>query len=82
MYTMKPVGPVLVPGRLEPDAVITMAVTGVIAIVLSLFAGVGDFGWFIGCGLGFALFALLERMRPMIPAPPADAESISDGTVA
>jgi NCS1 family nucleobase:cation symporter-1 len=82
MYTMSPSGRYWFRGGWNPNAVITMAVTGVIAIVLSLFAGVGDFGWFIGCGLGFALFALLERMRPMIPVPPADAESISDGTVA
>lgn len=41
----------------------TVAATGVVAIVLSLFTGLGDFGWFIGCGLGFAVFALLERAR-------------------
>ena len=62
-------------------AVITVVVTGVIAILLSLFTGVGDFGWFIGCGLGFAIFALLERTRPMITVPPADEENVSDGTV-
>ena len=82
MYTMSPSGRYWFRGGWNPNAVITMAVTGVIAIVLSLFAGVGDFGWFIGCGLGFALFTLLERVRPMIPVPPADAESVSDGTVA
>ena len=56
--------------------------TGVVAILLSLFTGIGDFGWFIGCGLGFAMFALLERVRPMITVPPADEENVSDGTVA
>jgi nucleobase:cation symporter-1, NCS1 family len=61
--------------------VITVAVTGGIAILLSLFTGIGDFGWFIGCGLGFAIFALLEKYRPMITVPPADEEDVSDGTV-
>ena len=31
---------------------------------------------------GFAMFALLERMRPMIPVPSADAENVSDGAAA
>ena len=31
---------------------------------------------------GFAMFALLERMRPMIPVPAADAENVSDGAAA
>ena len=75
-------GSVLVPGRLNPNAVITVAVTGGIAILLSLFTGIGDFGWFIGCGLGFAIFALLEKYRPMIPVPPADEEDVSDGATA
>jgi nucleobase:cation symporter-1, NCS1 family len=60
--------------------VITVAIIGVIAILLSLFTGVGDFGWFIGCGLGFAIFALLERARPMITVSPADEADVSDGT--
>ena len=58
-----------------------MVATGVVAILLSLFTGIGDFGWFIGCGLGFAMFALLERVRPMITVPPAEEENVSDGTV-
>ena len=82
MYTMSPSGRYWYSNGWNPNAVITMAVTGVVAIVLSLFAGVGDFGWFIGCGLGFAMFALLERMRPMIPVPSADAENVSDGAAA
>ena len=81
MYTMEPSGRYWYRGGFNPNAVITVAVTGGIAILLSLFTGVGDFGWFIGCGLGFAIFALLERTRPMITVPPADEEDVSDGTV-
>jgi len=80
MYTMDPSAKYWYKGGFNPNAVITVAVTGVIAILLSLFTGVGDFGWFIGCGLGFVIFALLERTRPMITVPPADEEDVSDGT--
>jgi NCS1 family nucleobase:cation symporter-1 len=82
MYTMDPSAKYWYKGGFNPNAVITVAATGVIAILLSLFTGVGDLGWFIGCGLGFGMFALLERARPMIPVPAADEEGVSDGTVA
>jgi hypothetical protein len=82
MYTLDPTGRYFYRGGFNPNAVITVVVTGVIAILLSLFTGIGDFGWFIGCGLGFATFALLEWGRPMITVPPADEEDVSDGTAA
>ena len=82
MYSMDPSAKYWFKGGYNPNAVITVTVTGLIGILLSLFTGVGDFGWFIGCGLGFAMFAVLERrVRPMIPVPAADEESVSDGTV-
>ena len=40
----------------------------------------GNFSWFIGCGLGFVLMVVLERMAPQIPVLEAGA-GISDGTV-
>ena len=61
MYTLSPTGRYWYKNGWNPNAVITVTVTGVVAILLSLFTGIGDFGWFIGCGLGFGLFALLER---------------------
>src|SRR3954447_25368668 len=81
MYTLSPGGRYWYRKGWNPNAVLTVATTGVVAILLSLFTGIGDFGWFIGCGLGFGMFALLERMRPMITVPPADEEGVSDGTV-
>ena len=80
MYTLDPSGRYWYKGGFNPNAVITVAATGGLAILLSLFTSVGDFGWFIGCGLGFALFALLERVRPMITVPPAGEADVSDGT--
>ena len=82
MYTLSPTGRYWYKNGWNPNAVITVTVTGVVAILLSLFTGIGDFGWFIGCGLGFGLFALLERRRPMITVPPADEENVSDGAAA
>ena len=40
----------------------------------------GNFAWFIGCGLGFVAMVVLERVRPMLPRLEAGA-GISDGTV-
>ena len=80
MYTLDPSARYWYRNGFNPNAVLTVAATGVVAILLSLFTGVGDFGWFIGCGLGFGMFALLERTRPMITVPPADEEGVSDGT--
>ena len=81
MYTLNPSGRYWYRGGFNPNAVITVVGTGLVAILLSLFTGVGDFGWFIGCGLGFGVFALLERMRPMISVPGPDEADVSDGTV-
>jgi NCS1 family nucleobase:cation symporter-1 len=80
MYTLSPTGRYWYKNGWNPNAVITVVGTGLVTILLSLFAGVGNFGWFIGCGLGFAVFALLERARPMITVPPAEEENVSDGT--
>ena len=44
--------------------------------------GSARYSWFIGCGLGFAIFVLLERRNPLIPALDATDEHVSDGTVA
>jgi nucleobase:cation symporter-1, NCS1 family len=81
MYTLSPTGRYWYRNGWNPNAVLTVVATGVVAILLSLFTGIGDFGWFIGCGLGFAMFALLERVRPMITVPPTEEENVSDGTV-
>ncbi|SDN46714.1 nucleobase:cation symporter-1, NCS1 family [Klenkia soli] len=67
MYSMAPTGRYWFRGGYNPNAIIAVAVAGLPAIALSLFTSVGDYGWFIGCGLAFAAFTVLERVRPMIP---------------
>ena len=47
----------------------------------SRWLNLGSFSWFIGCGLGFAAFALLERSRPMIRNLEVDLPNVSDGAL-
>jgi NCS1 family nucleobase:cation symporter-1 len=82
MYTLSPTGRYFYSNGFNPNAVIAVLAAGVPTILLSLFAGVGDFGWFIGCGLGFVIFALLERVSPRITVPEPTEAGVSDGTVA
>lgn len=39
------------------------------------------FTWFIGCGLGYGLFVLFERLDPQVPSFTSETEGVSDGTV-
>src|SRR3954453_18083158 len=80
MYTLAPTGRYWFRGGYNPNAVVAVLVAGVPTILLTLFASVGDYGWFIGCALGFVVFTALERVRPMVPRlDPAEA-GVSDGT--
>lgn len=80
MYSMSPTGRYWFRGGSNPNAVLAVVGAGMLAILLTLPTSVGDCGWFIGCGLGFVLFAGLERVRPMMPQlDPAEA-GVSDGT--
>ena len=69
MYTMSPNGLYWFKNGWNPNAVMTMAATGVVAILLSLFTSIGDFGWFIGCGLGFAVYLLLATRGKLAVTP-------------
>lgn len=42
---------------------------------------IGNFTWFIGCGLGYAIFVILERRNPLVPNLADLSEGVSDGTV-
>ena len=87
LYTMSPAGRYWFSGGINPNAVAATVLAGVpaiAAVVLPKLTGQGmwiaDYSWFIGCGLGFAAFALLERVNPRIQA--WDAAGVSDGAVA
>ena len=46
----------------------------------AILAHAGDFSWFVGCGLGFAAFTLLERAYPRIAHLDRDVEAATSGT--
>ncbi|MFT4212638.1 MAG: NCS1 family nucleobase:cation symporter-1 [Microbacterium sp.] len=93
MFTMDEKGPYWYRNGFNPNAVKTVFAAGiptvVIAILPKLFADLGlfdvtyisDFSWFIGCGLGYALFVLFEKRNPQVPTFVGEAEGISDGTL-
>ena len=41
---------------------------------------IGSYSWFIGCGLGFLVFYLLEKQRPMISGLEDNLEEATDGS--
>ena len=93
MFTMDAQGPYWYRNGFNPNAVKAVITAGVptvaIAIFPKLFADLGlfnvswvsDYSWFIGCGLGLALFLFFERLDPRVPTFDGETEGISDGTV-
>jgi NCS1 family nucleobase:cation symporter-1 len=41
----------------------------------------GNYTWFIGCGLGYLIFLLLERANPQVPSLDDLTAGVSDGSV-
>ena len=94
MYTMAEQGPYWYRRGVNPNAIWAMVGAGLPSIAAAVLTRpladlgfvdltwLGNFSWFIGCGLGFALFALLERMRPMVPSFQGETEGVNDGTAA
>ncbi|MFT4233600.1 MAG: cytosine permease, partial [Microbacterium sp.] len=94
MYTMSEQGAYWYKKGYNTNAIIALVAAAVPTIALAIipksiaFAGVdmhgweaiSDFSWFVGCGLGFLFFVLIERSRPTIPTFEGETEGISDGT--
>ena len=93
MFTMSETGAYWYKRGFNPNAVWAMVLAGVptvgIAVLTRPLAEAGildlsylaDFSWFIGCGLGFALFVLFERQRPLMPTFEGETAGISDGSI-
>lgn len=95
MFTMDTTARYWFKGGYNPNAVAATLIGGIPAIVsvvlpkllvdLGAVADtpnatvIGNFSWFLGCGLGFAAFQLLERRRPMIGNLDRDVELAVDG---
>ncbi|MFF3443166.1 NCS1 family nucleobase:cation symporter-1 [Streptosporangium sp. NPDC002721] len=94
MFTLEPTGRYFFRGGYNPNAVWATVLSGVPAIAsvlvpkMLLDLGIttidvtwlSDYSWFIGCGLGFAAFTLLELISPRIGGLGHDIERVSDGT--
>jgi NCS1 family nucleobase:cation symporter-1 len=93
LFSMDPAGRYWFRNGFNPNAVIAVIAAGVPAIVsvalpkLLLDLGdtstdatwIGNYSWFLGCGLGFVIFWWLERRRPMIGRLDTELELASDG---
>jgi NCS1 family nucleobase:cation symporter-1 len=89
LYTRSPTGRYWFKGGYNPNAIWSVIIGGVPAVLAVLIPtawsslGIGwisDYSWFIGCGLGFASFWYLERVRPFITDLDRDLDTCKDGT--
>ena len=93
MFTMSETGAYWYRNGCNPNALKALLWAGIptiaIAVLPKLIADlglfdiswIGNFTWFIGCGLGFLAFTVLERIDPRVPTFDGETEGISDGTV-
>ena len=92
MYTMEPDRQVLVPQRLQPQRGRLGADrrsaghragadrrSRLVKSTSAILAHAGDFSWFVGCGLGFLAFSMLERRSPRIANLDIDLELATNG---
>jgi NCS1 family nucleobase:cation symporter-1 len=89
MFTFRSSGRYWYDRGYNPNAMNALLLAGVPTVALGilpkLFADmgwfdvswVGNWTWFVGCGLGYLVFRLLERVNPLVPAP--EGENVADG---
>ena len=74
LYTMSPAGTYWYQNgynRAAITAIVPAALVPVLCVILPGLEGVANFTWFVGCGLGFVLYALIMRGRQAFAARPA-----------
>jgi NCS1 family nucleobase:cation symporter-1 len=88
LYTRSPRGRYWFRNGYNPNAIRATAIGGVPAIASVLIPAaapgldvgwISDYSWFIGCGLGFLVFLILERTSPMITDLDRGMELAADG---
>ncbi|MCM0640853.1 NCS1 family nucleobase:cation symporter-1 [Cellulomonas wangsupingiae] len=92
MFTMAPTGRYWYTRGYNRNAVATVVGAGLVAVAAAVLpkplAALGlldvqwiaSYSWFIGCGVGFAMFVWLERRNPQIPVLDGSEAHVSDGT--
>jgi len=70
----------------NPNALWTLVGTGAVSVAsavvpptLGVVPWLSTYSWFIGCGLGLAVFTGLERSRPTMPRLDPDDPTVDDG---
>ena len=93
MFTMSEQGAYWYKNGYNPNAVRALLWAGIPTIVLAVFpkmfadlglfdaSRIGNFTWFIGCGLGYPFFVFFEQQNPQQPTFAGETEGISDGTI-
>ena len=91
LFTMSRTGRYWFTNGFNPNAVWATVIAGVPSISLVILPGLlapsagigwlGDFSWFVGCGIGYVAFIMLERARPMIRRLDEDLATAADGTL-
>ncbi len=80
LYSMSPEGRYWYRNGINPNAVLATSVAALVGLVLVLVPGLGGiaaFNWFIGCGLGSAIYWLASVHGPWREAPQAETAQAS-----
>jgi NCS1 family nucleobase:cation symporter-1 len=91
MFTMSPDGAYWYTNGYNRNGVLAIFLAGVPTVLLGVLpkliadlgyfdiSWIGNYTWFIGCGLGFVAFRWLERLSPQIPSLDGVTEGVADG---
>lgn len=91
MFTMSPEGAYWYTNGYNRNGVLAIFLAGVPTVLLGVLpkliadlgyfdiSWIGNYTWFIGCGLGFVAFQWLERLSPQIPSFDGVTAGVADG---
>lgn len=92
MFTMAPTGRYWYSRGYNRNALATVGTAGLVAVATAVLprplaqlglvdvTWLSSYSWFVGCGLGFAMFVWLERRNPQMPVLDADDPHVSVGS--
>jgi NCS1 family nucleobase:cation symporter-1 len=94
MFTLNPTGHYWYRNGFNPNAWLALVLAGIPGIASAILptplkqlgvvdiTWIANYSWFIGAGLGYLFFVLLERYRPQMPHLEASEPGVYDGTIA